>query len=599
MGEDFDYAEEFKTLDVEALKRDVIEVMTTSQDWWPADYGHYGAAVHPDELALRRHLPHRGRPRRRRQRRAALRPAQQLARQRQPRQGAPAAVAGQAEVRPEDLLGRPAGLRRQLSPWSRWASRRSASASAARTSGSPRRSSGARRTPGSATSATAATASSSGPLGAVQMGLIYVNPEGPNGNPDPLAAARDIRETFRRMAMNDEETVALIAGGHTFGKTHGAGDRRATSARSRRAAPLEQQGLGWKSTFGTGKGRDAITSGLEVTWTPTPTKWDNSFFENLFGYEWELAESPAGAKQWVAKDAPGQTPCPDPDDPSSQSTPPTMLTTDLALRFDPVYEQISPALPGAPGPVRRGVRARPGTSCCTATWARSRATSARGCPSRSCGRTRCRRSTTSWSATRTSPPSRRKVLDSGLSISAAGLDRLGVGGELPRHRQARRRQRGADPARAAAGLGGQRAGRARQGAAGPRADPAGVQRLAVRREAGLAGRPDRAGRLRGGRAGGEERRARHHGAVRARAHGRLAGADRRRVVRGARADGRRVPQLPAGRREAAAGDPAAGPGLHADADRSGDDGAGRRPAGAGRQRRADPARRLHRPARGR
>ena len=196
MGEDFDYAEEFKTLDVEALKRDLIEVMTTSQDWWPADYGHYGPLFIRMSVARRRHVPHRRRPRRRRRRRAALRPAQQLARQREPRQGAPAALAGQAEVRPEDLLGRPAGLRRQRAPWSRWGSRRSASASGARTSGSPRRSSGARRTPGSATSATAATGSSPSPFGAVQMGLIYVNPEGPNGNPDPLAAARDIRETF-------------------------------------------------------------------------------------------------------------------------------------------------------------------------------------------------------------------------------------------------------------------------------------------------------------------------------------------------------------------------------------------------------------------
>jgi catalase-peroxidase len=177
------------------------------------------------------------------------------------------------------------------------------------------------------------------PLGAVQMGLIYVNPEGPNGNPDPIAAARDIRETFRRMAMNDEETVALIAGGHTFGKTHGAGPADHVG-NDPEAAGLEEQGLGWRSTFGTGKGGDTITSGLEVTWTPTPTQWDNTFFETLFGYEWELTQSPAGANQWTAKDGAGAGTVPDAHDPS-KSHAPTMLTTDLALRFDPVYEPIS------------------------------------------------------------------------------------------------------------------------------------------------------------------------------------------------------------------------------------------------------------------
>jgi catalase-peroxidase len=180
------------------------------------------------------------------------------------------------------------------------------------------------------------------PLAAVQMGLIYVNPQGPNGNPDPLAAARDIRETFRRMAMNDEETVALIAGGHTFGKTHGAGPESNVGP-DPEAAPLEQQGLGWKSTFGTGVGRDAITSGLEVTWTATPTKWDNTFLETLFGYEWELTQSPAGAHQWQPKDGAGAGTVPDPQDPNdpSRRRPPTMLTTDLSLRYDPIYEPIS------------------------------------------------------------------------------------------------------------------------------------------------------------------------------------------------------------------------------------------------------------------
>ncbi|MGW5589043.1 catalase/peroxidase HPI, partial [Streptomyces sp. NPDC003857] len=177
------------------------------------------------------------------------------------------------------------------------------------------------------------------PLGAVQMGLIYVNPEGPNGNPDPIAAARDIRETFRRMAMNDEETVALIAGGHSFGKTHGAGPADHVGP-DPEAASMEEQGLGWRNTFGTGKGADAITSGLEVTWTTTPTRWSNDFFENLFGYEWELTESPAGAKQWKPKDGAGEGTVPAAHDPSKKIAP-AMLTTDLSLRFDPIYEQIS------------------------------------------------------------------------------------------------------------------------------------------------------------------------------------------------------------------------------------------------------------------
>ena len=188
------------------------------------------------------------------------------------------------------------------------------------------------------------------------MGLIYVNPEGPNGNPDPLAAARDIRETFRRMAMNDEETVALIAGGHTFGKTHGAGPDENVGPEPE-AAPLEQQGLGWKSSFGTGKGGDAITSGLEVTWTDTPTRWDNSFFENLFGYEWELTKSPAGAHQWQPKDGAGAGTVPDAHDPSKRRAP-TMLTTDLSLRVRPDLRADLAAFHGEPGRVRGRLRPR-------------------------------------------------------------------------------------------------------------------------------------------------------------------------------------------------------------------------------------------------
>ena len=194
------------------------------------------------------------------------------------------------------------------------------------------------------------------PLGAVQMGLIYVNPEGPNGNPDPLAAAKDIRETFRRMAMNDEETVALIAGGHAFGKTHGAADPDQYVGPEPEGAPLEEQGLGWRNTYRSGKGADAITSGLEVTWTATPTAWSNGYFENLFGYEWELTKSPAGAHQWQPKDGAGAGTVPGPAEGSSMRGP-TMLTTDLSLRVRPGVRDDLAALPRAPGRARRRVRA--------------------------------------------------------------------------------------------------------------------------------------------------------------------------------------------------------------------------------------------------
>ncbi len=221
------------------------------------------------------------------------------------------------------------------------------------------------------------------------MGLIYVNPEGPNGNPDPLASARDIRETFARMAMNDEETVALIAGGHTFGKTHGAGDADLVGPEPE-GAPLEQQGLGWKSEFGSGKGGDTITSGLEVTWTYHPTRWDNEFFHILYAYDWELFKSPAGANQWRPKDGAGSDMVPGAHDATSAASrgcsPPTWrCASTRSTTRSRAGSRRTPTSSAWPSP-------RPGTSCSTATWVRSRATSARGCPSRSCGRTRCRRS---------------------------------------------------------------------------------------------------------------------------------------------------------------------------------------------------------------
>ena len=295
------------------------------------------------------------------------------------------------------------------------------------------------------------------PLAAVQMGLIYVNPEGPNGKPDPLAAARDIRETFARMAMNDEETVALIAGGHTFGKTHGAADPADYVGPEPEGASIEQQGLGWKNSFGTGSGDDTITSGLEGAWTKNPVKWDNGFFENLFGYEWELTKSPAGAWQWKPKDAAAAGTVPDAHDPSKRHAP-MMLTTDLALRMDPIYEPISRRFHENPdqfanafaeawyklthrdmGPHR--ALSRPGSSGRTAHLA-GPGSRRRSCADRRRGHRRAQ-----------GEDPRLGAVD-----LAAGLDRLGIGGDVPRLRQARRGQRGAHSPRAAEGLGGQRTG---------------------------------------------------------------------------------------------------------------------------------------------
>jgi len=336
MGPDFDYAEEFKKLDLAAVKADLRALMTDSQDWWPADFGHYGGlfirmAWH--SAGTYRTTDGRGGAGQGQQRFAPLNSwpdnanldkARRLIWPVKQKYGNRISWAdlivltgnvalesmgfktfgfagGRADVwEPEELFWGPEGT---------WLG--------------DERYSGERQL--------------AEPLAAVQMGLIYVNPEGPNGNPDPVAAARDIRETFRRMAMNDEETVALIAGGHTFGKTHGAGDPSLIAA-DPEGADLEDQGLGWKSSYNSGLGTDAITSGLEVTWTQTPTRWSYYFFDNLFRYEWELTTSPAGAKQWRAKDA--ELSVPDAFDPAKKHVP-TMLTTDLSLRFDPEYEKIS------------------------------------------------------------------------------------------------------------------------------------------------------------------------------------------------------------------------------------------------------------------
>jgi len=337
MGKDFNYAKEFKSLDYAALKKDLAKLMTDSQDWWPADFGHYGGlfirmAWH--SAGTYRTGDGRGGGGRGQQRFApvnswpdnvSLDKARRLLWPIKQKYGRKISWADliilTGNVALETMGFKTFGFgggREDV-----WEPDQDVYWGAEKKWLEDKRYSGDRNL--------------ENPLAAVQMGLIYVNPEGPNGKPDPVAAAIDIRETFKRMAMNDEETVALIAGGHTFGKTHGAGPASHVGAEPE-AVGLEQQGLGWKNSFGTGKGGDTITSGLEVTWSQTPTKWSNYFFENLFKYEWELTKSPAGAYQWVAKNA--EATIPDAHD-SSKKHRPTMLTTDLSLRFDPIYEKIS------------------------------------------------------------------------------------------------------------------------------------------------------------------------------------------------------------------------------------------------------------------
>ena len=339
MGEAFDYAGEFKSLDLNAVIKDLHALMTDSQDWWPADFGHYGPFF--------------------------IRMAWHSAGTYRVGDGRGGAGGGQQRFAPLNSWPDNANLdkaRRLLWPIKQKYGRKISWADLLILTGNVALESMGFKTFGFgggridtwepeediywgpegkwlADERYSGDRDLQNPLGAVQMGLIYVNPEGPNGNPDPLAAARDIRETFARMAMDDEETVALIAGGHTFGKTHGAGDATLVGVEPE-SASIEDQGLGWKSKFGTGKGKDAITSGLEVIWTTTPTRWSNNFFWNLFGHEWELTKSPAGAHQWKPKNGAGAGTVPDAHDKSKRHTP-SMLTTDLALRVDPDYEKIS------------------------------------------------------------------------------------------------------------------------------------------------------------------------------------------------------------------------------------------------------------------
>ena len=340
MGPQFNYAKAFKTLDLEAVIKDLRALMTTSQSWWPADFGHYGPLL--------------------------IRMAWHSAGTYRIADGRGGAGGGNQRFAPLNSWPDNVSLdkaRRLLWPVKQKYGRKLSWADLMILAGNVALESMGFKTFGFGGGREdiwepeqdinwgpegtwlgdqrySGDRQLANPLAAVQMGLIYVNPEGPNAKPDPVAAARDIRETFARMAMNDEETVALIAGGHTFGKAHGAGDPNKFVGPEPEAAPIEEQGLGWKNTFGTGKGAYTITSGLEGAWTTNPVKWDNNFLENLFGYEWELTRSPAGAQQWTPKDAAAKGTVPDAHDPSKQHAP-MMFTTDLALRMDPAYEKIS------------------------------------------------------------------------------------------------------------------------------------------------------------------------------------------------------------------------------------------------------------------
>ena len=351
MGEEFDYAKEFASLDLNAVINDLKALMTDSQEWWPADFGHYGPLF--------------------------IRMAWHSAGTYRIHDGRGGAGYGQQRFAPLNSWPDNASLdkaRRLLWPIKQKYGRKISWADLLILTGNVALESMGFKTFGFAGGRADSWEPDDSiywgpegewladeryfgdrelqnPLGAVQMGLIYVNPEGPNSKPDPLASARDIRETFKRMAMNDEETVALIAGGHTFGKTHGAADAKINVGPEPEGASIEDQGFGWKNKFGTGKGNDAITSGLEVIWTPTPTKWSNNFFQNLFGFEWELTKSPAGAFQWTPKGGAGADTVPDPHDPSKRRSP-SMLTTDLALRYGPGLRENLAALLRASGSIR-------------------------------------------------------------------------------------------------------------------------------------------------------------------------------------------------------------------------------------------------------
>ena len=537
LDEDFVYAEAFKDLDVEALKADIIDVLTTSQDWWPADYGHYGPLMIRltwHQAGTYRIEDGRGGGGDGGQRFAPLNSwpdngnldkARRLLWPVKQKYGQKVSwadllvLAGNVALESMgfETFGFAFGREDIWEPEEIFWGTEEEWLGDARYSGDREL---------------------SGPLGAVQMGLIYVNPEGPNGNPDPALAARDIRETFRRMAMNDEETVALIAGGHTFGKAHGAGDPDLVGPEPE-GCPVHGMGLGWINAHGTGKGTDTTTSGLEGAWNPTPTEWNNDFWDTLFGYEWELGHSPAGAQQWHPKDGAGADTVPDAQDPNVKHAP-MMATTDLALLTDPEYRKISERFRDNPDQFADAFARAwykllhrdmgPGLALPRPLGARGAALAGPGPGGRPRADRRRGHRVAEADDPRLGPVGRRPR-----------LHRVGVGVDLPRHRQARRRQRRPHPPGPPEGLGRQRAEPAQRRAVEARGDP---ERL---RQAGVARRPDRARWLRRRREGRQGCRARRDRAVQPGPHRRLAGPDRRGVVRGARAEERRLPQPPGAR----------------------------------------------------
>jgi catalase-peroxidase len=540
MGEEFNYAEEFNKLDLEAVKKDLYALMTTSQEWWPADYGHYGGLF--------------------------IRMAWHSAGTYRIYDGRGGASSGTLRFAPLNSWPDNANLdkaRRLLWPIKQKYGRKISWADLMILTGNCALESMGFRTFGFGGGREdvwepegdiywgpetewlgderySGDRELADPLGAVQMGLIYVNPEGPNGNPDPLASAKDIRETFARMAMNDYETVALVAGGHTFGKCHGPADPGQYVGREPEGASIEEQGLGWKNTYGSGNAGDTITSGIEGAWTTNPTKWDNNYFENLFGYEWELVKSPAGAHQWTAKGGEGTVP--DAHDPSKKHAP-MMTTADLALRFDPIYE-----------PIARRFYENPDefADAFAKAWYKLMHRDM-GPVSRYLG-PEVPEEQLLWQDpvpdvdhelidAQDIAALKGKIVASGLSISQLVSTAWASASTF----------RGTDK---------------RGGANGARIRLAPQKDWEVRREEGLARRHDRSGGVRSRRAGREECRARRRGSLRTGAHGCAAGANRRGLLCRPRTHRRRVPQLPARRTQHPGRGASLGSGAPADAGRS-------------------------------
>ena len=590
MGGKFNYAAAFNNVDVEELKQDLEQVMTTSQDWWPADYGHYG----PLFIRMTWH-------------------AAGTYRITDGRGGGGSGYQRFAPLNSWPDNGNLDKARRLLWPVKQkygrnlsWADLIIFAGNCALESmgfktfgfgfGRPDVWEADETDWGSETTWLGDERHDDdgelqGPLGADHMGLIYVNPEGPGGNPDPSAAAQYIRNTFARMAMNDEETVALIAGGHTFGKAHGAALESHVGA-DPEGASVEAQGLGWHNGHGSGKAGDTITSGLEGAWTTKPTRWDNNFMENLHHHEWELTKSPAGKSQYAPVNAPEVATVPDAHDPAKKHAP-FMLTTDLSLRVDPVYAPISKRFLENPADLEDAF---------AKAWFKLLHRDM-GPRSRYLGPL-VPAEPQLW---QDPVPEVDHELIGEQDIAdlkaegprlgpvgfPVGLGCLGVGGIVPRHRQARWCERSTRPPRATEGLGSERPGRAGECAADTGGDTGGVQQRADRRQAGLPCRPDRPRRGRGRRAGCRQSRAQRAGPLCTRAHGRVAGVDGRGIVCRARTQRRRVPQLRQGRKRSVSRRGAGGAGMHADADRARDDGAGWRHARPEREYGAVRTRRLH------